>query len=71
MQQRTKSSNQYVGCNTIEHFIRTYDGAIMKEPQFNRVTSIYRNIIESVKRTRRGYNIILGEGRKVVITIQK
>lgn len=71
MQQRAKTSNQYVGCNTVEHFIRTYDGATMKELQFNRVASIYRNIIKSIKRTRRGYNVILANGQKVVITIQK
>lgn len=71
MQQRAKTSNQYVGCNTVEHFIRTYDGATMKELQFSRVASIYRNIIKSIKRTRRGYNVILANGQKVVITIQK
>ena len=71
MQQRAKTSNQYVGCNTVEHFNRTYDGATMKELQFSRVASIYRNIIKSIKRTRRGYNVILANGQKVVITIQK
>lgn len=65
-----KASKSHVGCNTCDHFVRTYDEATMRAEQFNRVCSIHKRIIRSMKRTIRGYAITLNDGQKANINIR-
>lgn len=69
-QYRARTDGRYVGCNTNDHFIRTYDGVTMGQAHFNRVCSIHKRTIKSTKRTIRGYVVVLHDGQKATINIR-